>query len=217
MRHAQGDALRILSGHQADGRPAETPHAAYVALPFVDHLHADGHVMGMALVLPRLEPAQFQACLAAIASALDPDTLTIRLVLGRGGEMMLAPEEREMPDQALRTDTWTRASRVWASATPIVLDRFPRNPADAEPVVALACTRIGLPSPANVQVSGTSWLAGSPHAREFESMTRKQDGAGRWHVHARLTFATPVAGPVILGAGRFRGYGLCRPVSEDIQ
>ena len=31
-------------------------------------------------------------------------------------------------------------------------------------------------------------------------------------MHAILIFSEPVVGPVLLGAGRYRGYGLCRPL-----
>jgi CRISPR-associated protein Csb2 len=34
---------------------------------------------------------------------------------------------------------------------------------------------------------------------------------GKFQVHAQIDFADPVAGPLLLGAGRFRGYGLLRP------
>jgi CRISPR-associated protein Csb2 len=39
--------------------------------------------------------------------------------------------------------------------------------------------------------------------------------ADRPRRHLVLYFAEPVAGPVLLGAGRFRGLGLCRPVAEE--
>jgi CRISPR-associated protein Csb2 len=35
-------------------------------------------------------------------------------------------------------------------------------------------------------------------------------------VHADLVFAEPVRGPVIIGAGRYFGYGLCRPMGGSI-
>jgi len=35
----------------------------------------------------------------------------------------------------------------------------------------------------------------------------------RPQIHVHLRFAERVAGPVLLGAGRFLGYGLCRPIS----
>jgi CRISPR-associated protein Csb2 len=37
----------------------------------------------------------------------------------------------------------------------------------------------------------------------------------RVQVHVRLAFDRPVRGPVLLGAGRFRGLGLFRPVRPD--
>jgi CRISPR-associated protein Csb2 len=33
-------------------------------------------------------------------------------------------------------------------------------------------------------------------------------------LHVWLRFDCPVAGPVILGAGRFMGYGLCKPIER---
>jgi CRISPR-associated protein Csb2 len=36
--------------------------------------------------------------------------------------------------------------------------------------------------------------------------------AGRQLTHAVIQFAEPVEGPVLLGAGRFLGLGLCRPL-----
>ena len=53
-------------------------------------------------------------------------------------------------------------------------------------------------------------------AREFARLRRRSDpgGKGEWqHTHASIVFAAPVRGPVIIGSGRYRGYGLCRPVS----
>jgi CRISPR-associated protein Csb2 len=38
--------------------------------------------------------------------------------------------------------------------------------------------------------------------------------ASRALTHAVIRFSEPVAGPVILGAGRFVGLGLCRPLDN---
>lgn len=40
-------------------------------------------------------------------------------------------------------------------------------------------------------------------------MTRKSDEARRSHTHATMIFNQPVRGPVMVGAGRPRGYRLC--------
>ena len=36
-------------------------------------------------------------------------------------------------------------------------------------------------------------------------------------VHAAVEFDRPVRGPVLIGAGRYAGYGFCRPTSEDTE
>lgn len=50
-----------------------------------------------------------------------------------------------------------------------------------------------------------------PPAPSFPRLPRK-DGSLCRHAHAILVFAERVVGPLLLGAGRYRGYGLCRPV-----
>ena len=46
-----------FSGHRHDGKPTVSPHMALAPLPFVGAPHADGRIMGMALILPaRAEP-----------------------------------------------------------------------------------------------------------------------------------------------------------------
>ena len=42
-----------FSGHRRDGKPAVSPHMALAPLPFVGAPHADGRIMGLALILPR--------------------------------------------------------------------------------------------------------------------------------------------------------------------
>lgn len=43
----------VLSGHQPNGTPSQRPHVALVPLPDVGHRYADGHLLGVAAVLPR--------------------------------------------------------------------------------------------------------------------------------------------------------------------
>ena len=53
---------------------------------------------------------------------------------------------------ALNPLTWTKASETWASITPVLLDQFPkkRRPVE-EIIIRLACERIGLPAPVQVE------------------------------------------------------------------
>lgn len=203
-----------ISGHTADGQRSEQDHLAFVPLPHVGRDHADGHLLGVALAVPRHIPtndvARHLEPLMVEADTYEP-RLT-RLTLGRIGAWEILPEEREAPPLALDPNTWTRPAQCWATVTPIVLDRYPkRNHAtEAEQAIGDACERIGLPRPVNVVTTPVSLFIGVPHASNFAPMPAKS-GARRWHTHAVLSFAEPVSGPVLLGAGRYRGYGLCRP------
>lgn len=50
---AAKEAPEWLSGHAEDGSPSKHPHAAFFPLPYVGFEHADGHVMGLGITLPR--------------------------------------------------------------------------------------------------------------------------------------------------------------------
>lgn len=208
-----------LAGHAPDGHPSRMPHLALMPMPFVGSQHADGGIMGVALALPLgldgREAADF----------LDPflydeNNLSIprRLFDGEWLECQVEQETRERPPLALRPERWTRKSRIWASVTPVVLDRHhdgkDRWQRAAEDVKT-ACERIGLPRPDEVMLHPVSLVEGVSHAREFPRMNRKSDGGARSHSHAVLIFGQPVTGPVLVGAGRFRGYGLCLPIDQE--
>ena len=144
-----------------------------------------------------------------------PDAL--RLFDGDWFECSIALETRERPPTNLDPQTWTRESRVWASVTPVVLNRHfdgdDRWEESAESVKAM-CEHIGLPRPREVLLHPVSRIEGVPHAREFPQLVRKRDGGRRRHHHAVVIFDRPVCGPVLIGAGRFRGYGMCRPLDD---
>lgn len=134
-----------------------------------------------------------------------------------------------------------RGSDTWVSVTPVVLDRFPKADRFKQRVqwteevfelVANACVNIGLPKPVAIDIDTTSWQTGAPRALQKQRPLRGQqlannvnsdlgDGypvfpakngtATKPQVHIWLRFSQPVIGPVILGAGRYLGYGLCSP------
>jgi CRISPR-associated protein Csb2 len=205
-----------VSGHRADGTRSEQDHLAFVPLPHVGREHADGHLLGVALAVPRqISEAEVARCLAPLlASDETYEPRVTRLTMGRIGEWEIMPEEREQPPMALNPKTWTRPSKRWATVTPIVLDRYPKknDETEAQEAISAACARIGLPRPVDVLTMPMSLFIGAPRVNSFAPMQTKT-GARRWHTHALLTFAEPVRGPVLVGAGRYRGYGLCRPYS----
>ena len=134
---------------------------------------------------------------------------------GQWFECAIEMETRERPPISLRPTIWTRESRIWASVTPVVLNRHfdGKNKWErAADSVKDACQHVGLPRPREALLHPVSLVEGVPHAREYPQLTRKNGGGPRSHSHAVIIFDEPVRGPMLVGAGRFRGYGLCRPM-----
>jgi CRISPR-associated protein Csb2 len=122
----------------------------------------------------------------------------------------------------LRAATWTAhpdGATHWSTVTPIAFDRHPKVPdrsayrREVAGMIAQACSRIGLPEPRDVIITAVSAHLGVPPAFAFPRLQRK-DGSLRRHSHAILVFDEPVCGPIVLGAGRYCGYGACRPIAD---
>jgi len=205
-----------LSGHAPDGSPSQQPHAAFLALPFVSAHHADGHLMGAAVAIPRRASGRERQRILGTIAGVE------RFTLGKFGAWQLVPVDELGYRSALDERNWTAAPRgavEWASVTPIAFDAHAKSKdrndylAEVAEMIAAACQRIGLPRPIQIAPSHVSAHEGAPTAREFPRLQRK-DGSERRHLHARIWFDRPVVGPVLLGAGRYRGYGLMRPTLE---
>jgi CRISPR-associated protein Csb2 len=207
-----------LSGHTPDGQKSEREngHLAFVALPNVGHEHADGELKGIALAVPQdVTKAEQDLLMDALFPWDDQtgETQPLQLTLGRLGVWRLELESSAFPRMvALRKSVWIGPAERWASVTPIVLDRYPKNgESEAEEMVKSACERIGLPRPREVVLMPGSLFVGAPPAKRFPALPKKFRKTLDQHTHALLIFDEPVRGPVLLGAGRYRGYGLCRP------
>lgn len=235
LAYAEEPAPPFLTGHGSNGEALDGPHLAYVPLPFVAGRYADGQILGIGLILPRdAQDADRRALLRAIGAweraardpgAPDEEAPELTLALGRSGHMVIRRIVfAGAPKLTLRSETWIGPSIRWATATPIALDRNPgelahSDPAkrgrafdEAEQTVRLACEHIGLPEPAQVEVVRSTVLAGSEKASRFPAFPFEPNRTKRVLVHARLVFPEPVRGPVMIGAGRYTGLGLCRPI-----
>ncbi len=205
-----------LTGHTPNGYPSRKPHLALMPMPFVGSQHSDGSIMGIAVALPlKLDGKEVARCLASFLYDKNSLSVSRRLFDGEWFECNVEQETRERPPLALRPERWTRKSRVWASVTPVVLDRHydgKERWKHAANDIKTACERSGLPRPDEVMLHPVSLVEGVFHSREFPRMNRKSDGGLRSHSHAVLIFGQEVTGPILVGAGRFRGYGLCLPI-----
>jgi CRISPR-associated protein Csb2 len=239
MSYAGDPPPEMLSGHDTNGAPSQTPHAAFLALPFVGSAHATGAILGVAIVLPRTSSEEDRRAVVRALGTWEQivrerledeelETPPLDLRLGARGVIELERVAWGVPPLAnLRSDTWCRPARTWLSATPVALDRNPgklysADPEtaraafrDAEQTIATSCERIGLPRPARVEVLPSVTLAGAVKAREFAPFPADPRKPQRVKVHVCLEFDQPVSGPVILGAGRYYGLGLFRPAPGD--
>lgn len=222
----------LLSGHvpgpPGKSTPAtERPHLAVVPLPFVGHEHADGSVLGVALVMPTAAGRDERDTMLRALGAWRTEDKFFPLRLGRRGVMQLQLATDGEPPWTLNRTTWSRPARRWVSVTPVALDRWPgdlrhRNPsrrarAEHEAVETLtrACGYAGLPDPIAVEIDLGSPLRGVAPLRQYAPYRRDGAGVTRASVHVRLEFGSPVRGPVLIGAGRYLGYGLCRPMHDE--
>lgn len=191
-----------LHGHGFDGQP----HVAYLALPFAGSQHADGRLMGLALAIPSMDEQDRRHIIRGVLGIRGDAEATLN-VPRLGGRVRLVYRPNQTLPWATNVETWTRASRQWVTATPIVLDRYPKD-GDLAAAVMRSVTLAGLPKPRQVEVSREAMTQGAVRLQPKDLPRRAR---GRLYCHARVTFDRPVAGPVLVGAGRYFGVGLLQP------
>jgi CRISPR-associated protein Csb2 len=216
IARADQPPVEVITGHAAGSTvdcplPSLRPHIAFVPLADVGHRFARGHVTGVAAVLPRkLTQSDRLQCLRALGRVEE-------LWLGPLGRFPLERQGTDTEQQALLSETWTRASMAWATVTPVVFGRFPDEPfgPEAQQMIVETCVRAGYPVPEAIELGPIAWVPGAPASHDYPARPEGPGRPKRFHVHARLSFLEPLAGPVIVGAGRYYGYGLCRPIGDS--
>lgn len=224
--HGKPDLPPTLSG-RSGSEPSDQPHVAFVPLPFVGHEHADGAIMGCALVMPRQLPADDRAILFNLLAKWEAERADDqgRLTLAGGSLPPYKVRRVEVPTKwSLSPDHWCRPSTQFVTATPIALDRNPGNlrsnqkgtsrraEQEAQRTISDACERIVGIRPISVEVSFAPLLLGAQHVRDFLPWPGRPRRLSRVRVHAEMRFDVQVRGPLLVGAGRYFGLGLCVPI-----
>ena len=233
IQHAATPTPVEISGTGPDGKPIDAPHLAFLSLPFVGSQYADGRVMGVALSIPEgFSEADRRAIYRAVGTwerASSGRRLTLRLA--DGSVKICLKRLRETAEaRTLQSQVWSREALRWISATPIALPKHPGRLSggtaaarakawqSAEEAVVASCEHVGLPVPVNMHLSLSPLLRGARHVRDcppFQRKGKQGEVVRRQLVHAALTFDEPIHGPLMLGAGRFAGLGLMRPIAES--
>lgn len=206
---------RLLVGR--DAGPADmAQRIRLVPLPSIGHVHADRAVRRLLVEIPAdcpLPAGDVAWAFAGLAlDEADPETGEIR----REGALLTRTED---PRALARYRIGTGDATVWRSVTPLALPapgRGGRGGADralregqAAAAVAQALRHAGIDRPATaIRVQREPFDRRGRPADGFAAGTRF--GADRlWH--AEIVFAGPIAGPLVLGDGRYLGLGLMAP------
>lgn len=196
----------LICGHGADGRP----HVAYLGLPDVGGRYADGHLLGVAVAIPdALDGEDRRALLRALLAESDPLT---ELVLPWGGPLQLEHRPERTEPRGLTPRRWTAGrdgARTWVSATPMMLDRYPKRRHDVADLVARSFITAAYPEPRAVEILPASAVRGGIHRPRLATVPNGRPI--RPLAHCRIEFASPVVGPVIAGSLRYLGLGLFVP------
>lgn len=172
--------------------------ARFLSLPFAGHPRGNGRISAAAVWAPADAPADEARMLAQAVHAISLLRLADGTVLrvDRAGRSWTASARR-----------WLGPARRWTTVLPAVSDRHPRIDSTA---VARWCEQAGLPRPEDSVVSRTPLLPGAVDLHPFETR-RPGHTQNRPHAHVSVLFAEAVQGPVVIGAARSYGLGLCAP------
>jgi len=234
LSHAQDPIHPLLSGHDHHG-PLTREHLAVVPLAFVEHPHADGQLRGFALVLPAdAEPEADQQLLRAIGAweraSAGPRTVELHLAGGR----VLRAERVVDPEDALRTlrlSRWDGPAHRWATVTPIALDGECPSFHHGSPGLRRKAQRIAAkliaravsrgvvtgdgasldPADIRVELVFDAPVVGAAYLGDMKPFQRTGHERPRRLVHAVIELPVAVRGPLLIGAGRHHGLGVCVP------
>ena len=191
-----------------------------VPLPSIGHAHADMMIRRLAVYVPQSCPLPAGDIAWAFSQVIWTDA----------DGVVLAALQR-MDDDAM-VERYEHSRRCWRSVTPLALAAARRRRIDPakvgeeakdaperarEETRAVHAVRQALRhadfnvSPTAVRVQREPFDGRGERAEVFAAGSRFRKEA-LWHV--AITFAVPVAGPLVLGDGRYLGLGLMRPVDS---
>lgn len=192
-----GEPPSWLHGHINESA-SDYQLARFLALPNIGHRYSDGKIHGAAVWVPR--------------GVDEIDVRNLASVLASIRSLSLADGSRVTVDRSRRSRTtnpqrWQGPARRWVTALPAVSDRHQRIDSTA---VIRWCEQAGLPKPVQIRISRRPLLPGGIDLHPTETR-RPGHAQTRPYAHVGLIFEERIAGPVVIGAARSYGLGLCAP------
>jgi CRISPR-associated protein Csb2 len=213
MRQHYGEdrVARLLLGHRNAGRsaPSEGGHFGIVPLPSMNaDFTADGDMRRVLVLGWGINDDEDRALFGDLSRGIDGMEL-----VDRGRTVGFIREAQ--PDIRRRTLAfWStlagQPAKVWRTVSPIILTGHSRRGRALEVCLARALTQQGIP-PGTIESVATfsgPLVPKCPAAREFRvadylSTTRR--------IHAEIIFRKAITGPLVVGRGRFAGFGVMLP------
>ncbi len=192
------DLASFVHGHGSDGKPNTSENSShrfqYLPLPTINsHLKRVESIRRVMVVAP--------------AGCGDRIDFIRKRLLGHElhwgndviGLLNLQPGKDWVRDQYIGSAT------TWSSVTPVILDGFDdRNAAKTQKLIRKALANAGISSEVEFEWQPFGFRSGVEPVRAF---VRPEKLHGTM-VHVRLWFTHPMQGPLAIGAGRYRGFGL---------
>ena len=192
-----GEPPPVLHGHGFAVRGYDI--ARFLALPDAGFPRSRGRIFGLALWLPPgLESVVQRRCRDA--------AYAVQRLSGGGVDVAVSPHDGAERPLAANPSRWTRSSRGWVTAFPAIHER---RGAMTLAELSRWCRHAGLPAPLAFRSTRGPLVRG---AVDLAPVEVNRPGRPRLpYSHVELWFKEPVRGPVVVGAGRQRGFGLCVP------
>lgn len=197
-------------GHGLRRADGEWQLARFLPLPNVDNEYANGRIHGIAVWLPPgVKNNETRRVVDSVQSVTHLAGIT--KVLG-------VADERDSRRRVWTTNPrrWIRPSRQWASAFPVVSDRHGPVHLLSSADVARWCRQSGLPEPLAARVSRAPLMPGAVDLSQPETARPGHRQTRPW-AHVEMFFPQQDKGPVVIGAARSYGLGLCAPVKETLK
>jgi CRISPR-associated protein Csb2 len=200
------------------GTDRATPHCALLPLLHVGAPYADGHLLGVALAVPTLAEAPRNELWRYLRKLLDAEhrgKLAIKLPNVAGYSELCFEEQ---PDGRVpwgaRSARWSDTARTWRTVIPAVLDKAPSHKLAEEEAALLSICNAGFPEPSRVLIARGPFRRGDVKLKPSQTIT-SPEGRRRPYRHLLITWSRPIQGPVIVGALRHLGLGICIPHWEE--
>jgi len=197
----------FVHGHGPKGSANRGPHShlrfQYLPLPTISKYDGNLRVGAIRRVM-----------ISAPVGCEDRIDFIRKRLIGR--ELIWQNETVGILNLASQTDwvsrQYTGCAYEWCSVSPVILDGFDdHNPNKTRRLIRKALANTGTSIDTEFDWQPFGYLAGVEPARAFF----RPDKLNGILAHLKIRFAHPVCVPIVLGAGRFRGFGLMAIHNEE--